>query len=284
MAYYKPSGKLTADAFVTASIIGVIAAIIVGFLYALANVYIPFAKLRILLPMLAGAGLGACVGLACMKAKVRNTPFKTTLALACGVIATYISWVAWVYLILRRDLPEGMAPKLVWDPLIIASFAHSILDTGMWSYGNDTPKGNFLLGIWAAEALFLIGGSAITAAFMNREVPFCETCELWVDEKQSVGPLMPVDQVQVKNLVESGNVSTLVDLQRSEAPEQAHTRIDLRACARCSNLYLLSAVGVSAAQKDSQRSEKTFIRNLVIDGDTYRRIMQKQNEAPAITA
>lgn len=260
-SYYRHSGKFGVDGLVFGLLAGMLLAIPAAFLYDYGIVEIDSAKLRILCPMGFGSLIGAVCGSAMYWTKVRSVVVAGIVGAAASFFALYLSWVAWVLHLLyptrwlfNLTLP-ALHPRGLWQLMV------AINAKGTWSYehGQSTTGGSLWL-IWVLEALFVVGFGALVAVSLIKRLPFCERCNAWANKRLSlyISPSLPPGQI--KQEVESQDVSLLEKLPVGEK-KKPHFRVDLHTCGVCHTLNTLSLV------QNFPRNHKTLVEKLLVTAD-----------------
>ena len=95
-AFYRHSGKAPIAGLLALGIAGPATALVLGWIYGYAILWIPWVYLAAVLPLVLGAGIGFVVAQTARVGKVRNTGLVAMAGLVLGLAATYVQWVAWL--------------------------------------------------------------------------------------------------------------------------------------------------------------------------------------------
>lgn len=264
--YYTPSGIIPPAGIVYEIAIGIFATAILSVIYGYATSYIPFIYLNVLLTVGYGAGIGIAIGFGGKQGNVRNHTFTGIVAAIFGILGVYAAWVVWIYASSHSEL-------FIYHPSDLLSFAQYLAREGAWSVGSLTPKGLLLYGVWALEALMIIGIAFLVAREFLRGQVYCERCARWIEHKDEIKPLSPIENpIDLKTQLELGNFSQLTALRRVPEESSVFTIMSLIHCPRCRNIFLLnlSSVSIKQVSKNKQeKKQKELIRNLLISPEVY---------------
>ncbi len=263
--YYKHSGIITRLGVFCIILFGTIGAAFLGCIYGFAAHAIPFAFIRIFLPILYGILLGQIIGGIGKICKIRNLQVLLFAGIIFGIFAVYTGWVSWFFAVSEKKLLILSPPNLL---LIIKISAI----TGVWSFKGTTPTGWGLYSIWIAEALIIIGYSAYYSYKIVKDSQFCEKCNRWIEKHPPISFLTPIyDVAEFKSQISHGNSDILTEL-KFDPGMPWYTRLELSYCISCRELFLLTVKDITI-QTDSKGKqseiEKTIIENLLIEHRLY---------------
>lgn len=264
--YYKPSGAFTLVGLVDMAVFGALGALILGSLYAYADYYIPIVYLNMLLTIALGWSVGACVGRGARVGKVRNPTLITVMGFLAGVLAEYVNWVAWIFA-LSKQRTLALSPSDLW------ALVQAVNKTGAWSVFGSTPKGVELYVYWSAEALVIVGTATLMARMHLRDAAFCEPCNRWADEKETLSPLESVAEPKAfKARLEQGDFAPLKSLKKVSEGVGASTELKLQRCTTCTQTAFLTVNSVVVTQDAKSKQSKTttaVLENLALSPDIY---------------
>lgn len=263
--YYRHSGIIPPIGVICIILFGTICAVFLGGIYGFAAHAIPYAMLRILLPLFYGSAIGWIIGTTGKKCKIRNPYVLLFTGIIFGIFAVYTEWVSWLFAVSQRKL-------LLLSPMELFLTIKIIAVQGVWSFKGTTPKGWALYTIWMAEASVIIGCCAYFSYKIVKSSAFCETCNLWLEKDTPLSFLTPIDNAaELKTQISSGNWAILTGLKFNPGI-QHYTRLELSSCGSCKNLFILTVkdITIETDSKGKQsEKEKTIIENFVIENRLY---------------
>lgn len=267
--YYKPSGKTGMLATVQTAIAGFLGAIVLGGIYGYFIHYCPLIYINFLITI----GFGACMGFAVSSGakwgKVRNTLQIGFYGLFFGIIAAYAGWVSWFLAISGQK-------ALLLEPQSLFKAIQIIAQEGAWSIKGSTPTGFVLYAIWGVEAAIIVGMTTLIPLGILGSIPFCEECNIWVEEQKEILPLEVTETLQniVPNL-EQGDFSDLEALEQVPEDSSAYVQLNLIHCSGCEVRYYLTVLCIVIEidkDGDPQKKETTLVENLIINKEIYERL------------
>ena len=274
--YYRPAGGFNPAAVALAVVAGSAAAAVVAVVYVYAVRYIPLIKLNVLFTIAAGAAFGAVPAVILKQFKVRS-PAATLIACGLvGLVGLYASWVVWEASLLDGSTADNVK-ALVLHPSEVVDWGVKIEPVGTWSMGHgysgsrtesSNVSGTFLLLIWAAEALILVGMAPIIGRSMIGSVPFCDACGTWCGAKQLVRQTATVDDPSVvRQRLETGDFA-YVDTLGPPAGDGSGLEFHRHTCPSCKQFNTLSVSDrtVVRDKKGKVRSNnvKTVVDKLLV--------------------
>lgn len=180
--YYEESGKIHPLRFVIASVLSIGVAIVLGYVYTLAIVYIPIIYLNFIATLFFGAALGAMYRILIWLSHSRNKRANLLLAVGIGLLANYFQWTAFIVWAFSDGFPDFQLyliniTWLVTDGDLFGTIAE-INKVGMWSVFGATVTGFGLTAIWIVEALIIAAGPVIIS-FQIKTAPYSENRSRW---------------------------------------------------------------------------------------------------------
>ncbi len=174
-----------------------------------------------------------------MSAKSRSAPISLLTALVIGLtglIASYLSNYLRFVDAIAQDNPQwarAEIAKSALSPWLDARIEHG------WVIGTVTRTGAFVVSMWIAEAIVVLG-FALLPVWKTKVEPICEACEVWT-KTQSVG-LPGIDRSQVELLLAKNDLGTLISVEGIAQVETASSQVVLtRAyCPQCKDSGFLS--------------------------------------------
>lgn len=269
--YYKHSGKFGLMGPIYMFMIGAVGTLVLSAIYGYAIYYIPFIYLNFLITLGFGACVGILVGYGGKLGKVRNSGLLLIFGLIFGILAEYAGWVSWVFAVSKQQ-------ALALQPLDIFAVVRLVGQEGAWSIFGWTPTGAALFAIWGIEAIMIIGTSTLASWGVVSSTPFCEHCNRWVEDRNSITPLEPiVDPDQFKSKLERNGAEVVKALKKVKAENDAYTQLDLINCPGCEYSYYLSlkSINVEVDSKGKEKKdENDIVENYILTTDSYRTISQ----------
>jgi hypothetical protein len=269
--YYEHSGKFGLIGPIYMFIFGAVGTLVLSAIYGYAIYYIPFIYLNFLITLGFGACVGILVGYGGKLGKVRNSGLLLIFGLIFGILAEYAGWVSWVFAFSKQQ-------ALALHPLDIFAVVMLVGQEGAWSIFGWTPTGAALFAIWGIEAIMVIGTSALASWGVVSSTPFCEHCNRWVEDRNSITPLEPiVDPDQFKSKLERSGAEVVKALKKINAGNDAYTQLDLINCPGCEYSYYLSlkSINVEVDSKGKEKKdENDIVENYILTTDSYRTISQ----------
>ena len=259
--YYTPSGTAPPAGLARMMGLAVGAAVGLGVVYGALVQLNPFIYINILATGAFGFGIGWAAARGGHDGKVRSPLFAVLTGVLAGLVGSYVGWASWLSTLAARA-GEGM---LIWDPLSIAALIYGIGQEGAWSLKSFTPTGALLYGLWAIEALLIVGIAAWVARG-DSSAPFCERCDAWPVGALGVVVGLAPDQARLKRDLEQGSFDALKTL---EGGGPGHfTELRLSACPTCGDrgfLHLQEVTVTHDAKGNEKRKETVFVPNLQLN-------------------
>ena len=267
---YRHSGRVPPSGLAMASAILIPAAIVLGIIYSIAVVYVPFIKLRGVITFVYGGALGGLTGLVCYQAKFRSHKAVILMTLFIAFISYYSSWGVYGTVLLTKifGFLPGFAQAALngFLPQNIIAHAQDIFAEGIWAMRAGKPvSGWAIAAVWVAEAL-IIFGTALAARMVYGNTPFCEDCNQWTEETKELANLPVSPQDPAWQEFASGNLDAVKRLQVVE-DSPVYVELQLAACPSCTNSDFVSAVGVALSTDSDgniQKNEEDIVRHLKI--------------------
>jgi len=269
-SHYRHSGEFGVSGVLMGLAGGAATAAILAIPYSYAAVYIPIAFF--IVPFVFGGAVGYVTALGAKHGKVRNAAVVLLLGIVAGAVAEYAGWVFWILAFSRHEL-------FVLNPLAILDVMQSIAPKGAWSLRGFTPTGAVLWGLWALEAVVLMGTSAMVAAGMNRSLVFCEQCRKWCERIKRIGPLAALDRSLLRTLasrLEKGDFSALLALKKVSPTSKSYTAIEILGCDSCRGQSYLTVKSVTVGKDedgDREKNETDVVDRLAIGADVRDQLM-----------
>jgi len=180
--YYQESGQINPMKQNLSYAICIGLALLLGYLYSVLIIFIPFVYLNFLITV----GYGLSLGLIC-KALVRfshNRSKKNQIiqAVVIGLLTNYFQWTAYILYVYNGAIPniELYFSNLNWI-IIPKNFFIAIAEInrfGTWSIFGITLNGFGLTVIWIIEFLIIMAGP-IVAIVQTKIYPYSELLEKW---------------------------------------------------------------------------------------------------------
>lgn len=263
--YYRPSGTAPVVGLLITLAIGMIGGIVLSIIYSGVVYYNPYAYLNILAGMGFAVACGALSKLGVTIGKVRNRVFAGLAGATVGFIAMFFAWVTLVYFLVDDGFGNGL---LTFDVSELFHWIKRIGEDGWWAFNEGA--GNFngwgLYGLWIAEALIVIGASAVIA--YSKDTPFCEACNQWCDEQDCPTRFPMVQDVEaMRSSLEADDLSPLYQSAQLSPDADVFLKAKLYPCPKCDDTSWLKVVQVVASLDKNgqvQTKETTLINYLDI--------------------
>ena len=259
--YYKPSGKFSISGLVMAIGLGVAGMAIGSWVYGYLMAWIPFVYVLVF-GVIGYACAGAFVaGGGIAVGKIRNIPVALVIGTVVGAFAVYAAWVTWYYAWTSQQ-------EFVYRPEKLLGVIQTLAVNGVWGMSGFTPTGWGLYLFWIVEALGIMAGTIFGAYTAVADTPFCEDCEVWLDDAQVIGAFENSPYVQeVQKGLEMERVDVLDKLVPIEQRDDSFLLASLECCGECNKFKLLSMKQVQITLDDDnkeQKQEDVLIGRLIV--------------------
>ena len=270
--YYRHSGKVGPLAVPYILGFGLAGAFILGPVYAYVDYFIPIIYLNLVACVFYGVIIGMLVGAGAKRGKVRSESVAVLGGLLVGLIALYVAWVFWF-----RAASEGRFMTF-WPPTLWEAI-REVNARGVWRLRGSVVKGTTLYIAWIAEALTIVGSSALVAYLSTPDEPFCEGCDSWIKDKRLVSPLQVIaDPKAFRARLERGEYEEIIALRPVPAGDPSFTSLELLHCSKCRQSFFLTAKETTITIGDdgsAKRHQKTLVGNMVIESGLYDALSQQ---------
>lgn len=274
--YYTESGRSSLPGLGLGLLVGATVGAVLGFVYAYAVLYIPLVVIRFLFTLGFGALAGLfAAGLPLRLGKIRNGRVRLLATLLVVLFAWYVSWVVWVWALLRRAdvtgvnlLALALQPDVLWQAVL------RINEVGAWRLRSVTTTGVVLWGVWAVEAAVIVGLGTLLGVVGSGAEPFCESCEAWC-QKAEIGRVAAGDEGELQRRMEAKDTGYLEQVGAPAADAAHWTRLDLWTCPRCSKTNALDATAISVTvdkEGKNLESQRTVFGKLLVSKDEAERL------------
>lgn len=288
--YYKASGQFSPLAPIYLLLASVTVFPLLGLIYSYAIWYIPFIYINVLITGACGFAIGFIVDRTGIRfGKVRNSTLAMLLALVGGFVATYFQWVVWVDLAINisdsvggskigfaiSNIKLGEVLTLAADPGLVFSLISEINAVGTWGLAGGAVNGIFLTIIWIIEACILLGIPLLMARKASKR-PFSEATNNWMKEKSIGAFAFITDPHDMVAKLESGNLSALKEIARSETADADHSLFTLYFSENSE--YCLSITNKKAKLSDKGKleyDEVTLVEYLWLDRESAGYLLQE---------
>lgn len=296
--YYKPSGEVTLAGLAAGVGGGLVVAVALGFAYAYLISYIPIVYLNILCVIGYALVLGAASAALVRWGKMRNPAVGMFIAMFVTLVSYYVSWAVWLSITVSND-EFGISPwTLARNPLGLWEVLQLVNEKGAWSIGrnygssksNNAVSGVLLWVFWAAEALTVIIGSALTAWGGLTSDPFCESCQVWCDEEQNLVSIQPAGSDELRRRFEAKDFQYLKLVGSKHENDAEWCRLDLHRCPGCGRTNTLSLkreqLQIDRKGKRSVTSKDIFHGLLLTESEVHqlRQVSSELNRSQSVAA
>ena len=288
-AYYKPSGKLTANFFLYFVLFTIIGAPILSVVYIYLIHYIPFIYLNFMIAILCGMALGALVLFAAKLGKARNPLAVLVCTLIAAIFMKYIQWC--VYVPLTLDNVFGLYEAYGIDMTLWGRFEETyyylsspgevydwvvrINEVGAWGIGSGAAvKGGMLLFVWIAE-FALMAATSVVISRRQARFPYSEESDGWYTKiNKKIDMDMPFDFAAMRNSMESGDFTDFVrNATAGKANNDQYLMLKFYEPPRQlpQEPYYLDITAFTTAKR-GKKSMNMLVQYLAIDAQTANRI------------
>ena len=267
--YYRHSGQFSAAGLFVALLASLIAAIILGAVYAYVVLYSPLIYLSFFATVAFGFAVGWVAGYLLRWAHVRNERLTIAIAVVVALLALHSSWVFWIYALVQKAT-SSIAPfnpaELAFRPDRLWFLIRRINEVGVWSIGHvggsmqkgDAVHGPWLWSVWMIEATIILFLSISISVKMGTTLPYCETCRRWCGLGKRLFSTPPGEPAILKERLESKDFTYLISLGPDKKPLPSNWfEVFLHSCDRCQALHALTvnAVRLETNKKAGNRGE-----------------------------
>ncbi len=281
---YQPSGRFGLSTVLLVPLLGVPTAAVAAAIYAYAILYIPFVYINALITV----GFGFVVGFAVAKGvalgKARSGALAALLGLLVGAAALCLSWVFWIYALLRRSDVDVALLDLALDPAALWQAITFVNAEGAWSLKSFTPTGTVLWILWTIEALLIVGFPTFLAIGQALS-PFCEQCQGWCTKEKGVFRGAEIPREELERHLRAQEVSYVAARGAAEPGATTHLRYDVDRCA-CNATITLTVTQVTVKLENGKPKESTteLVSNLVLSRDAAAALQRLGQEPPRFAA
>ncbi len=183
-SYYVPSGKYSTTAFVLFFFSLVLIVPFLAMLYGFLLWLLPW-LLNFFITIGFGFAISFMVNYIVVKyGKVRNVKLAFIMGSIASIIAWYLHWTTWTYLISNF---EGdvfwQSIRLLFRPATMWELIGQINETGTWGVFDFAVNGWILGIIWIVEWGMIVA-NAVIHSDVKAKKPFCEKSNKWFKEKK----------------------------------------------------------------------------------------------------
>jgi len=295
--YYKPSGEVTLAGLAAGIGGGLVAAVALGFAYAYLITYIPLIYLNVLCVIGYALGLGSAAAALVRWGKMRNPTVGMFIAMFVTLVSYYVSWAVWLSITVSNDEFNLSSWTLAQNPLGLWGLLLLVNEKGAWSIGrnygsskNAAVSGVLLWVFWAAEALTVLVGSALTAWGGLTSDPFCEPCQTWCDEEKDVVSIQAAGADELRRRFEAKDFQYLKTVGPKHEDDAEWCRLDLHRCPGCGRTNTLSVkrdrLQIDRKGKRTVTSKDVFRGLLLTEGEVHqlRQVSSELNRSQPIAA
>lgn len=266
------------------------AAAAIGAVYQLAVYYQPLVKFNFILSVLAGLGVGVAASATLRLAKCRNRSAALGLGLSAGIAAVLAGHVVAYYLYSSQHIGA-------YQP--VNEYIEKRVNVGWRIQGRSSSSPMHVTGwgvwaVWGLEGLAIVIASTLLAGWRTN-IPFCEGCNLWADEKKGAirrtGIDLPAFTAQLAAVQTPGELVALASSPPAAPPgprpnakpdkdnpipkgtTAADLLAEMKGCPRCDAsrfLTLKSEVQTQAGKKQVVTKSEELVTHAVLDPQSGR--------------
>lgn len=283
---YRHSGRL-GSAPIVVPLVGIVVGFVLALVYAYADVYIPIAGyVSFLLTLGFALGVGFSVSAAAGMAKCRSKGFLHLTGFLIGLLALYFSWVAFLFVLLRKDASSELEIGLfdiLLSPVGVWEIACAIGEEGWYAMRGGNVKGVVLWVFWGIEALVVVIGVTVLAPTGIADQVFCERCSRWCNVTKDFMRLMVPQNDDLLARFSSGQIDAMAELPVAPVTVSPYLRVDLDRCESCQDTATWRASLVTHERtKEGKIEEKNqdIVAPLLLTPDRLRQLEQYAAREP----
>lgn len=242
------SGNFTLAGLTIAVGLSAVITTLAAYLYALLVTFIPFIYLNALITGTFGLIIGYTVVYTSRISLIRNGKVRFSIGLIFSFVGVFVQWMVYLFfwvtgkIPLQETIQEGL---FILDPVVLKNLLLDLYTYGSWSIFGITVNGVFLLLIWIAEAVIIIG-APLLILLKHPISPFSEKLTRWYPKKILAQDFAYVSGINsyIKELRDS-NASNLLHYPKGDG--HRHSRVSLyyidqeeRAYLSADNIYITS--------------------------------------------
>lgn len=267
--HYRFSGELSPLPLVLSTLILLLLATFLAWVYAWGQVQMDRFFGKAILPFLLAAALAALIVFSMRAARVRNPWIVAFVGSVVSAWTYYLHWAFWASLPVWVDKNPTTGPlDLLLDPAWLRTLIVSAYEHGTWSFSRfghvGEPVSGLPLGLlWSAELVTILGLSLFLSHRWFIDRPYCESCDLWYDTEDDALRVWHGDEravVAVFRDRDLGRLGALQVVERGHA--DAWYQCDIDRCPGC-GAVVLDVVHVER-QSSLKKSKRPLIRNLLL--------------------
>jgi hypothetical protein len=262
----------------------VIAAVILGFIYAHITYINPFVYVNVLLTVGLGFGMAMILVFLLHAAKVRSNWTCGLLGLYTGGTTIYCAWATFMYVLITKsedDMSLGLSALLGVPPFLWEMMMH-LNETGWYEMFGSTPTGMVAWGLWAVEAAIIGGIPFISGLVAVRGDVFSEIAGTW-NEKQEGILFISEFEPHDASALQKKDFSVLGKYERGQATDAEVFRIDITTnpgdTSLCTCSLLLQTASYDNEGERSLETEDIFT-NLLLSPSDLQALVGAINEVP----
>lgn len=214
--------------------------------------------------------------------KCRSKTAAIIFGTLSGVLAIYISWYTFLYVILRKDL-IAMDLSAMLNPFKIYDTASFLSVKGYYSLFGNRVSGGFLWFIWIVEAIGIFIAGVLGGSGALHKQTFCEDCKNWAENLDFNLNLKIPDRNEAKNIVES-NIMEILHFPKMDQVDGEHLRVNIQQCPDCKKTITADIDHITFEKNSKgELSEKSedFTKILVLTPEEFELFVSKKNETLA---
>ncbi|MEO0897976.1 MAG: hypothetical protein AAFY71_16325 [Bacteroidota bacterium] len=285
--FYQPSGKVPILGATIAAAGTILAAVIIGYIYAHAIIYIPFIYILFFLTIGAGWIMGQLPEYLIKFGKIRHKAAGVALGIFGGLALLYVHWAIWVAAIYAQSeggsmadptvaLNFALAPGALWETMV------AINKIGTWELGG-VINGTFLWVIWAIEAIVMVGLSTLNGLGTD-PIPFDEDSDAWSVKLEIPSRYQIVTEIQsLFQELNSGNWEIFKSLVPQTNPDRHYTRLTMYHAVD-TDKYFISATNMILSISDkgeAEWDEQDLFLHYKLNSSQGRALIEHFNNPPA---
>mgnify|MGYP006280531391 CR=1 FL=1 len=248
---YEPSGKFDSSVFLF-FLLALAVSVGFGWLYQWLIAIIPLIILNLAVTAAYAAALWFAISLMVEYGQCRNRTLAAVMGLVIGAVGLgashYFDYLAGIATIMEDpNIParmrDAVEAKIGFSDWINMRVEQGYVITRMTSSSDGGPpiSGVFVYGVWAIEAVIIVGAAA-WGGFESAGAAFCESCGKWATDVGAFLYPNPTDEV-VESIDNAGSLETVAEpeIAFGHDPDRS-LRYDVEECPECDDSKYLSVI------------------------------------------
>lgn len=242
--YYRHEAPASAFGFFNATVLAVLPLGAAGVVYAFAILHCPIIYACVVLTAGFGWLVGAIGAQVLMWAAVRSSRARQALMVWFAVMAYTVSFAAWLWILVARDMRSWSLMWVVEDPAAMLRVLRWVYENGVWGFGEHfhsvMVNGPMLVCVWVGE----LGMTVIMPLLiMNRRFtdrPYCEFCRKWCGAPRLLHRYRTASGIEIKLHLEDHDWAYLGTLLSGGRADARCVDLEYSRCETCDRLHTIT--------------------------------------------